>query len=114
MDPTRGCSNCCRRAPHIRRPLSSIVRRSSSGAPYLAPEIQLLYKTRSARSRDQHDFDAVIPSLDEAACLWLRSALLRADPGHRWIGRLDDRIMEQDIRPIGGERREGAGRMGNA
>lgn len=74
-----------RRQPQIQRSLATTVRRSSEGMPYLAPEIQLLYKTRAVRAQDQADFDRVAPRLDAAARAWLQDALARTDPNHQWL-----------------------------
>jgi len=40
-----------RRERRIQRPMSTVVRHSREGLPYLAPEIQLLYKSKAPRSR---------------------------------------------------------------
>jgi hypothetical protein len=48
-------------------PLAHAIRRSSEGIPYLAPEIQLLYKARDARPEDQADFKCCAPLLDSQA-----------------------------------------------
>jgi len=74
-----------RRDPTIQRPLSLAVRRDSSGIPFLAPEIQLLYKARPVRAKDQADFDHVAPRLDPEARSWLRTALAKVDPCHEWL-----------------------------
>jgi hypothetical protein len=74
-----------RRSPEIRRPFVTAIRRTSDGLRYLAPEIQLLYKARHCRSRDQADFNLVTPRLDAQAIAWLRDALSRSDPGHAWL-----------------------------
>jgi hypothetical protein len=74
-----------RRQPDIRLPLRMAVRRNSAGLPYLSPEIQLLYKAKDPRARDQTDFDHIAPRLDPAARAWLKSALARLNPGHAWI-----------------------------
>jgi hypothetical protein len=74
-----------RRHPSIRRRLSTIVRRTPETLPYLAPEIQLLYKSRNPRARDEADFRFMAPRLDAAARAWLTDALARTDPGHAWI-----------------------------
>jgi RimJ/RimL family protein N-acetyltransferase len=74
-----------RRHSGIKRPLSSITLRSAEGIPYLAPEIQLLYKSRSVRPRDQADFERVAPRLNAAARAWLKDALLAVEPNHTWI-----------------------------
>jgi hypothetical protein len=88
LDECDGADWVYRRQPEIRYPLTSIVRRSPGGLPYLAPEIQLLYKARKPRERDQADFDRIAPRLDSAARRWLHRALERSDPGHEWIRRL--------------------------
>ena len=80
-----------RRCESIRRPLSSVVQRSLSGLPYLAPEIQLLYKARGMRPRDQADFDRIAPRLSRAAQTWLLQALEYAEPAHSWISALRKR-----------------------
>jgi hypothetical protein len=74
-----------RREPTIWRPLSLAVRRDSGGIPFLAPEIQLLYKSRPVRAEDQADFDHVAPRLDDDARTWLRTALTIIDPRHPWL-----------------------------
>jgi hypothetical protein len=74
-----------RRDPTIRRPLSLAVRRDPTGIPFLAPEIQLLYKARAVRAKDQADFDHVAPRLDAEARTWLRTALTNVDQGHAWL-----------------------------
>lgn len=78
-----------RRQSQIRRPLAEVIRRNPQAIPYLAPEVQLLYKARSMRPRDQADFAGVVPRLDVAARTWLRQALSAADPAHPWISLLD-------------------------
>jgi hypothetical protein len=77
-----------RRQPDIRLPLDVAVRRTSAGLPYLSPEIQLLYKAKAPRARDQADFDHIAPRLHPAARACLKDALARLDPGHAWIHEL--------------------------
>jgi len=57
----------------------------SSGIPFLAPEIQLLYKALAIRAEDQADYDHVAPRLDADARTWLRTALRNVDPRHAWL-----------------------------
>jgi hypothetical protein len=52
-----------RRDRAIQRPLALDIRRNPNGIPFLAPEIQLLYKARPVRVQDQADFDHVAPRL---------------------------------------------------
>jgi hypothetical protein len=55
------------------------------GSPCLAPEIQLLYKSKNPRARDQADFGHIAPRLDPDARSWLKHALMRQDPGQAWL-----------------------------
>jgi hypothetical protein len=79
-----------RRNAEIRRPLAEVIRRNPNGIPYLAPEVQLLYKARSMRPRDQVDFEQVAPRLGSAARAWLKESLAKTDPVHAWIAALND------------------------
>ncbi len=58
------------------------------GIRYLQPEIQLLYKAKGLRAKDQADFDTTLPFLDDHRRSWLADALERTIPAHPWLGRL--------------------------
>ena len=58
------------------------------GVRYLRPEIQLLYKAKGLRPKDQADFDATLPFLDDRRRAWLRDGLERTLPGHPWLAAL--------------------------
>jgi hypothetical protein len=77
-----------RRDPRIRRPLATMTRRTPAGVPYVVPEVQLLFKAKDTRPKDDADFDTVLPRLDIGARRWLADALRRAHAGHPWIERL--------------------------
>lgn len=77
-----------RRDTNIRRPFERAVCCNADGIPYLAPEIQLLYKSNSIRPKDQIDFDAVVGFLDKDARAWLRNSLAMMNPNHVWLSRL--------------------------
>lgn len=68
--------------------MSTAVRQNPDGLPYLAPEIQLLYKSKAPRERDEMDFAQTRPLLAPDARRWLRDALELANPGHTWIAAL--------------------------
>jgi hypothetical protein len=74
-----------RRDPRISCLLSSAIRRNSEGIAFLAPEIQLLYKARATRARDQVDFEHAVPQLAIDARTWLLESLRIMDPEHAWI-----------------------------
>ena len=84
-----------RRDPWIRRPLSTLSHLGSSGLRYLAPEIQLLYKAKASRPKDQVDFERIVPRLDATARSWLRDSLEKTLPGHSWLTVLAD--LEESV-----------------
>jgi hypothetical protein len=64
-----------RRDPRIRRPISSLGFTSAEGVRYLVPEVQLFYKAKQPRPKDEVDFAAVLPLLGAAQREWLSSAI---------------------------------------
>jgi hypothetical protein len=77
-----------RRDPHIRRPLADIGKTSGDGVRYLTPEIQLYYKAKNPRSKDETDFTAVLPLLTRTQRRWLSDAIGHTFGEHPWRDRL--------------------------
>lgn len=73
-----------KRDPRITRPFEEILW-SQNGISYLRPEIQLLHKARGLWPKDQQDFDATWPLLDQEARSWLRDAVRLTQPDHPWL-----------------------------
>ncbi|TDC47507.1 amino acid transporter [Jiangella ureilytica] len=73
-----------RRHGRVRAPVAALGRRSADGLPYLRPEIQLFYKAKGRRPKDEIDFAVVAPTLDDAARAWLDRALAVTHPDHPW------------------------------
>ena len=90
LDEADGDTWVYRREPRIRRAISAVIRQSPDGLPYLAPEIQLLYKSKRPRKRDDVDFAQICPLLAADARRWLHDALELTAPDHRWIAVLKD------------------------
>lgn len=63
-----------RGAYSIKRPLASITRHRD-GIPYLAPEVILLFKSRSTADKDQHDVQTALPLLNAEQRSWLEDTL---------------------------------------
>ncbi|MGH2503554.1 MAG: nucleotidyltransferase domain-containing protein [Ktedonobacterales bacterium] len=80
----------CRRSPRIIRPVAGIGGVTADGIPYLAPEIQLLYKAKGRRPKDEADFMHALPALDRERREWLRNALAIAHPHHPWLDLLTE------------------------
>jgi hypothetical protein len=67
-----------RRDPSITLPWDVAINTALDGAPYLAPEVQLLFKSKNFRQKDDFDAREVIPDLDELQKAWL----IRFLPAH--------------------------------
>ena len=78
-----------RRDPRIHVEAAELVLRTPDGIPYVRPEVALLFKAKSIRPKDEADFEAVLPDLDEKQRAWLADALGIVHPGHSWLERLD-------------------------
>lgn len=59
--------------------------RERDGIPYLAPEAQLLFKSKGRRPRDEADLIAALPSMNRRQIDWLVDALRLHDPTNPWI-----------------------------
>ena len=89
VDDTEGADWLYRRDSRIRRPVAGLHGPASTpGRPVLAPEVQLLYKSRTPRPKDVDDFSALVGALDDGRRDWLRRALSTVGPGHAWLDRL--------------------------
>jgi hypothetical protein len=84
-EPSDGDTWICRRDPRIRLPYDRVISRTADGIPFARPEIVLLFKAKAARAKDDDDFAAVLPHLDEHRRAWLATALDLVHPGHRWL-----------------------------
>ncbi len=78
-----------RRDPKITLPKHSIIGRFKDDVPALNPEIQLLYKSKSPRDKDELDFSKIVPKLNTNSRNWLRDSLQKCYPlGHPWLDSL--------------------------
>lgn len=79
-----------RRDQSIRRPLDESYLLTEHGIPVIAPEIQLLYKARLHRPKDEHDFQTAQRYLTPPRRTWLKWALDRHWPGDPWLAALNE------------------------
>ncbi len=79
-----------RRDPRVRRKVEFLTW-EKDGLRFLAPEVQLLYKSKGLREKDHADFDAAELLLSGEQREWLRQALETVDPGHTWLATLSAR-----------------------
>jgi len=78
-----------KRDPTIRLPLDEIGWTGPDGVPYLRPAIVLLFKAKLARGKDEDDFHAMVPKLDDTSRRWLRDALTATLPAHPWLASIE-------------------------
>lgn len=74
-----------RRDPRISCPLADLGSITESGIPFVRPEIQLLFKAKNVRAKDEADFAAAWPLLDARARAWFIDALTLVDSSHAWL-----------------------------
>ncbi|MFD4117466.1 nucleotidyltransferase domain-containing protein [Streptomyces niveus] len=72
----------------VRRPVHELGVVSAEGVPYLSPEVQLHYKARTPRPKDEADFTAVLPLLTDERRDWLAAAISLTYGTHPWLARL--------------------------
>lgn len=90
LDRSEGGDWIYRRDERIRRPLDELNGPASTPERrVLAPEIRLLYKSKSRRPKDDTDFAACRPSLSESQRRWLSDALRQTSASHDWLQELD-------------------------
>ena len=70
-----------RRDQRILRSWETTILKTANGIPYLAPEIQLLFKAKDPRPKDHRDAAEVIPELSAKQRWFLREHL---GVGHPW------------------------------
>lgn len=88
VDESDGDEWVSRRDARVRRPVAQLGHVTADGIPYLRPAVQLFYKAKGVREKDQLDFEAVLPLLSDGERAWLSSALTLTLPGHVWLDRL--------------------------
>jgi hypothetical protein len=88
LDEVDGNEWFSRRNPAIRGKREDLVA-VYNGIPCTRIEVQLLYKARMQRPKDDQDFYAALPHLNRDAHQWLKENLLLLHPeGHDWLASL--------------------------
>jgi hypothetical protein len=90
LDESDGDEWISRRDSRVRRPVDLLGLVSPEGVPYLAPEVQLFYKAKRPRAKDEQDFAQTLPTLDGGRRRWLARTITLVYGYHPWTGRLCD------------------------
>jgi adenylate kinase family enzyme len=78
-----------KRDESIRKKLEEVLIVSKEGYSILTPEVQLLYKSKSLRDKDNTDFENALGEMSLEQKKWLKESLNTVYKGsHRWIDRL--------------------------
>jgi hypothetical protein len=79
-----------KRLPSIGGSISRMGLTTSDGVPYLAPDIQLLYKAGARLQKNRDDFERLLPRLPPDRVAWLLGCLRAQYPeGHEWIDHIE-------------------------
>jgi hypothetical protein len=63
-----------------------------SSVPCVRIDVQLFYKARAVRPKDEHDFRVCLPLLSSTERRWLADALRLESPDHPWIRLIEDPV----------------------
>lgn len=78
-----------RRNHAITASINDMTWKTRTGIRFLAPHIQLFYKAKTIREKDQRDFDAVLDAGVAMDGAWLRNAIsLTYGAQHPWLARI--------------------------
>lgn len=84
-----------RRDPSITMSGDRLIRTTPEGIPYCAPEVQLLYKSKQARLKDDIDLARCLHRMTSEQHHWLIDAVARMSSHHPWIGALEASLERQ-------------------
>lgn len=85
LDEAAGDEWVYRRDPRVRRALAELSGPASTPThPVLAPEVQLLYKSKNPRAKDVEDFNVARELMADGQLRWLDDALAITSPENPW------------------------------
>ncbi len=84
-----------RRDPSIRMPGERLIAMTANGVPYCTPEVQLLYKSKMARPKDDVDLAHCLHHLSQQQRRWLIDAISKTSVHHPWLRVLEASLHRQ-------------------
>ena len=84
-----------RRDPSITMAGDRLVKTTSNNTPYCTPEVQLLYKSKQARTKDDVDLARCLHRMTTEQRAWLVEAVARTTAHHPWIAVLEAALERQ-------------------
>lgn len=90
IDEADGDTWYSRRDATVRRPISELTVQQSGMPPCLAPDVQLYYKAKEVRPKDDLDLNMALPILTPRQRAWLAESVYRSyGADHPWLARLE-------------------------
>lgn len=79
-----------RRCAEVTKPVVELFTRDDDGIPFLAAEVQLFYKAKAPRPKDELDFAAALPLMSNSQKSWLRDAIATSyGRDNAWLREID-------------------------
>ena len=90
IDEADGDTWYSRRDSTVRKPVSELAAQQAGKLPFLAPDVQLYYKAKNVRPKDEQDLTMVLPVLTKRQRTWLCEAVYRTyGAEHPWLARIE-------------------------
>ena len=90
LDEADGDMWYSRRDSTVRKAVAELTAQHPGMPPFLAPDVQLYYKAKDVRAKDEQDLNMVLPILTPRQRAWLAQAVYRSyGASHPWLARIE-------------------------
>jgi hypothetical protein len=90
LDEAEGDTWYSRRDATVRKAVAELTAQHDGMPPFLAPDVQLYYKAKNVRVKDEQDLNMVLPTLTKRQRTWLAEAVYRTyGAAHPWLARIE-------------------------
>jgi hypothetical protein len=91
LDEAEGDMWYSRRDSTVRKAVAELTAQHDGMPPCLAPDVQLYYKAKNMRAKDEQDLTMVLPTLTKRQRTWLAEAVYRTyGAEHPWLARIEN------------------------
>ena len=90
LDEAEGETWYSRRDATVRKAVAELTVQREGAPPFLAPDVQLYYKAKNVRAKDEQDLEMVLPMLTKRQRAWLAESVYRTyGAEHPWLARIE-------------------------
>jgi hypothetical protein len=90
LDEVDGDMWFSRRDATVRKAVAELGVQPDGMPPYLCPDVQLYYKAKNVRAKDEQDLNMVLPTLTKRQRAWLAEAVYRTyGAEHPWLAQIE-------------------------